>query len=108
MKVELEELGFRYLYPFRHRILENTLKKAKANQKQIVKKISEDLQKALEDAEGIEAEIIGREKHLYSIYRKMSGKKRLLSDVVDVYGFRIVVDNVNTCYKVAGTGAWSV
>ena len=101
MKVELEELGFRYLYPFRHRILENTLKKAKGNQRQIVKKISGDLQKALE-TEGIEAEIIGREKHLYSIYRKMSGKKRLLSDVVDVYGFRIVVDNVNTCYKVLG------
>ena len=77
MKVELEELGFRYLYPFRHRILENTLKKAKGNQRQIVKKISGDLQKALE-AEGIEAEVIGREKHLYSIYRKMSGKKRLL------------------------------
>ncbi len=101
MKVDLEELGFRYLYPFRHRILENTLKKAKGNQRQIVKKISDDLQKALQ-ADGIDAEVVGREKHLYSIYRKMAQKTRLLSDVVDVYGFRIVVNDVNTCYQVLG------
>jgi len=101
LKVDLEELGFRYLYPFRHRILENTLKKAKGNQRQIVKKISDGLQKALQ-ADGIDAEVVGREKHLYSIYKKMAQKTRLLSDVVDVYGFRIVVDNVNTCYRVLG------
>jgi GTP pyrophosphokinase len=83
MKVDLEELGFRYLYPFRHRVLKNTLKKSKGNQRQIVKKISEGLQKALE-AEGIAGEVVGREKHLYSIYKKMTEKKRLLSDVVDV------------------------
>ncbi len=101
IKVDLEELGFRYLYPFRHRILENTLKKAKGNQRQIVKKISEDMQKTLQ-AEGIEADIVGREKHLYSIYRKMAQKKRLFGDIVDVYGFRIVVNDVNTCYQVLG------
>ena len=101
MKIDLEELGFRYLYPFRHRILENTLKKAKGNQKQIVKKISEDLQKVML-AEGIDAQVIGREKHLYSIYKKMAEKKRLLGDIVDVYGFRIVVNDVNSCYKVLG------
>ncbi|MCZ6808149.1 MAG: RelA/SpoT family protein, partial [Proteobacteria bacterium] len=101
MKVDLEELGFRYLYPFRHRVLKNTLKKSKGNQRQIVKKISEGLQKALE-TEGIEGEVVGREKHLYSIYKKMAEKRRLLSDVVDVYGFRIVVNDVNTCYQVLG------
>jgi RelA/SpoT family (p)ppGpp synthetase len=101
MKVDLEELGFRYLYPFRHRILENTLKKAKGNQRQIVKKISEDLQKLLE-SNGIAGEVVGREKHLFSIYKKMAEKNRVLSDVVDVYGFRIVVSDVNTCYKVLG------
>lgn len=101
MKVDLEELGFRYLYPFRHRVLENTLKKSKGNQRQIVKRISEDLQKSLA-AEEIDAEVVGREKHLYSIYKKMAEKKRLLSDVVDVYGFRIIVDDVNTCYQVLG------
>jgi GTP pyrophosphokinase len=50
----------------------------------------------------MEAEVIGREKHLYSVYRKMAEKKRLLSDVVDVYGFRIIVNDVSTCYQVLG------
>ncbi len=101
MKVELEDLGFRYLYPMRYRVLDKALKKSKGTQKQIVKRISEEFETALE-AEEIEAEVIGREKHLYSIYKKMAEKKRLLSDVVDVYGFRIIVDDPTTCYQVLG------
>ena len=76
-KVELEDLGFRYLHPFRYRVLENALKKAKGSQRQIVKRISERIMKAMEE-EGIEGEVRGREKHLYSIYKKMAEKKRLL------------------------------
>jgi len=101
MKVSLEELGLRYLYPFRHRVLKNALKKSKGNQRQIVNKISKILNKSLE-AEGIEGEIVGREKRLYSIYKKMAEKKLLLSNIVDVYGFRIIVNDVNTCYQVLG------
>jgi len=101
MKVELEDLGFRYLFPMRYRVLDKALKKSKGTQKQIVKRISEEFETALE-AEEIEAEVIGREKHLYSIYKKMAEKKRLLSDVVDVYGFRIIVDDPTTCYQVLG------
>jgi len=101
MKVELEELSFRYLYPMRYRVLERALKRSTGNQKTIVRKISEEIRKAL-TGEGIEAQVIGREKHLYSIYKKMSEKKRLLSDVVDVYGFRIIVEDVNTCYQALG------
>jgi RelA/SpoT family (p)ppGpp synthetase len=101
LKIELEDLGFKSLYPFRYRVLEKALRRSKGNQRQIVKRISEEFGAALAD-EGIEADVIGREKHLYSIYKKMSEKKRLLTDVVDVYGFRIVVDDVNDCYKVLG------
>jgi len=101
LKVELEDLGFRYLYPLRYRVLDRALKKSKGSQRQIVKRISEEFGKALDDY-GIKADIVGREKHLYSIYRKMAEKKRLLSDVVDVYGFRIIVDDVSTCYQVLG------
>jgi len=101
MKVALENLGFRYLYPFRYSILERALKRSKGSQRQIVKKITERMLKAMEE-EGIEADIRGREKHLYSIYKKMAGKKRMMSDIVDVYGFRIVVADVNTCYRVLG------
>jgi RelA/SpoT family (p)ppGpp synthetase len=100
-KVMLEDLGFRYLYPMRYRVLDKALRRSKGSQRQMVKKISEELDQALA-GEGIAADVIGREKHLYSIYKKMLEKKRLLSDVVDVYGFRIIVDDVNDCYKVLG------
>jgi RelA/SpoT family (p)ppGpp synthetase len=101
MKIELEDLGFKHLYPYRYRVLDSTLKKAKGSQRQIVKRISEEFSKAL-DEEGISGQVIGRQKHLYSIYRKMAEKKRPLSDIVDVYGFRIIVDDVNTCYQTLG------
>ncbi len=101
LKVALEDLGFRYLYPFRYAVLKRALKRSKGSQRQIVKKISERIQIAMEE-EKIFGEVHGREKHLYSIYKKMAEKKRLLSDVVDVYGFRIVVDDVSTCYRLLG------
>ena len=101
MKVDLEDLGFRYLYPFRYSVLERALRRSKGSQRQIVKKIPERFREAMEQ-EGIEGEVIGREKHLYSIYKKMAEKKRMLGDIVDVYGFRIIVDDVNTCYQLLG------
>jgi len=101
LKVQLEDLGFKHLHPFRYRVLESTLKKSKGSQRQIVRKISEEFNRAMSE-EGIECEIVGREKHLYSIYKKMAEKKRQLSDVVDVYGFRIVCNDVGSCYQVLG------
>ena len=101
MKVDLEDLGFRYLYPYRYAVLERALKRSKGSQRQIVKKISEQLRRAMQK-EGIEGEVQGREKHLYSIYRKMAERKRPLDDIVDVYGFRIIVSDVNTCYRLLG------
>jgi len=100
-KIRLEDLGFMHLHPFRYRVLQKTLKKSKGNQRQIVNRIASRLQKAMAE-DGIEGEVFGREKHLYSIYKKMAEKKRSLSDVVDVYGFRIIVDDVNTCYQTLG------
>ena len=101
LKVQLEDLGFKHLHPFRYRVLENALKKSQGSQKQIVKKISEEFETAMAD-EDIKGAVFGRQKHLYSIYNKMAEKKRLLSDVVDVYGFRIICDDVNSCYQVLG------
>ena len=101
LKVQLEDLGFKHLHPFRYRVLENALKKSKGSQRQIVKRISDQFVKAMAE-DDIEGDVIGREKHLYSIYKKMAEKKRVLSDVVDVYGFRIIVDDVSTCYQTLG------
>lgn len=100
-KVMLEDLGFRHLYPMRYRVLDRALRRSKGSQRQMVKKITEEFEATLAE-ENIAGDVIGREKHLYSVYKKMSEKKRLLSDVVDVYGFRIIVNDVNDCYKVLG------
>jgi len=101
LKNQLEDLGFKHLHPYRYRVLEAALKKSKGSQKQIVKKISDEFVSAM-DEEGIQGEVVGREKHLYSIYNKMAEKKRQLSDVVDVYGFRIICSDVTSCYQVLG------
>ena len=100
-KVELEDLGFRHLYPLRYRVLDRALRRSKGSQRQMVRKISEEIGKTLAN-EGVDGEVSGREKHLYSIYRKMAEKKRPLNDIVDVYGFRVIVDDVNDCYKALG------
>ena len=101
IKTELEDLGFRSLYPRRYRVIENAVRRAKGNQKQVVGRISEGLKAALDKA-GIKARIEGREKDPYSIYQKMRRKKVALNEIVDVYGFRIVVDAVDTCYRTLG------
>jgi len=101
VKLELEDLGFRALYPYRYRVLERELKRARGNQKQFVSKIAETIKATLAKA-GINAHVEGREKHLYSIYKKMQNKHISLNEMVDVYGFRIIVDNVDTCYRVLG------
>jgi GTP pyrophosphokinase len=101
IKTELEELGFRYLHPYRYRVLENAIRKSAGNQRQFVKKISDSLKSALR-SHGISGEIVGRRKNLYSIYKKMLRKNASLSEVVDVYGFRIIVNSVDTCYRTLG------
>ena len=102
IRLELEDLGFRSLYPYRYRVIEKTLKKALSHHKQLVKKISQRLSDALDELKII-ADVGGREKHMYSIYRKMRHKGRPLSEIVDMFGFRIIVDDVDTCYRVLGT-----
>jgi guanosine-3',5'-bis(diphosphate) 3'-pyrophosphohydrolase len=101
IKTELEELGFKSLYPGRHRIIEKALKRARGNQKKFVGKISDNIQGSLDKA-GVKARVEGREKHLFSIYQKMRRKRAALAEIVDVFGFRIVVENVDTCYRALG------
>jgi RelA/SpoT family (p)ppGpp synthetase len=101
IRLELEDLGFRCLYPHRYRVLERALKRAQGNHKQVLQKIGKRFGESLEDAR-IEARVAGREKHIYSIYRKMREKKRALSEIVDVYGIRIIVDSVDDCYRALG------
>lgn len=101
LKIELEDLGFRYAYPFRYRVLDKAVRRGEGNQRQFVKNISEKLKQALREA-GLQATVTGRKKHLYSIYRKMETKKRSMADIADVFGFRVIVDSVDECYRVLG------
>ncbi len=101
IKLELEDLGFRALYPQRYRVIERALKRARGNQKEFLGKIETVLREALARA-GIKGTVESREKHLYSIYRKMRRKRSLLAQVVDVYGLRILVDSPDTCYRTLG------
>jgi RelA/SpoT family (p)ppGpp synthetase len=102
LKLELEDLGFAALYPQRYRVLERALKRARGNQKEFLKKIEQQMTAALIKND-IVARVAAREKHLYSIYRKMQRKKSTLSEIVDVYGLRIVVDRADTCYRALGS-----
>src|SRR3954468_5444653 len=101
MKLELEDLGFKALYPRRYLVLERALKKARGNQKEFLKKIEQQLNAALVKNE-IVAQVETREKHLYSIYKKMRRKRAILNEIVDVYGLRILVDRTDTCYRALG------
>ncbi|HWN05777.1 MAG TPA: HD domain-containing protein, partial [Steroidobacteraceae bacterium] len=101
IKLELEELGFHTLYPQRYRIIERELKRARGNQREFLPKIVKSVRKSLADA-GVNGRVEAREKHLYSVYVKMRRKHLSLSQVVDMFGIRIVVGNVDECYRTLG------
>nr|VFK50202.1 MAG: GTP pyrophosphokinase [Candidatus Kentron sp. TUN]VFK50798.1 MAG: GTP pyrophosphokinase [Candidatus Kentron sp. TUN]VFK51280.1 MAG: GTP pyrophosphokinase [Candidatus Kentron sp. TUN] len=99
--VELEELGFNALYPLRCRVLAEKVKTTRGNRRRLINKIERKIRNRLQE-EQIPCQVLGREKHLYSLYRKMRSKNRSFSDVLDIYAFRIIVGNVDTCYRVLG------
>ncbi len=102
MRHELEDLGFKAYYPMRYRVLKDAIKQVRGNRKEIVQKIQKALENRLQHEE-IECEVLGREKHIYSIYQKMLSKHLPFSEVHDVYAFRIIVDSVDSCYRSLGT-----
>ena len=101
IRIELEDLGFQALYPMRFRVLASEVKRARGHRKQIVKRIETAIRRRLRQ-EGLSAKVVGREKHLYSLYQKMRQKRLSFSEVLDVYAFRILVDSVDMCYRMLG------
>jgi len=101
VRTELQDLGFAVSYPLRYRVLSEAVKKVRGNRKEVLGKISTAIEQRLQQ-EDLDGTIQGREKHLYSIYLKMRRKKLSFSEVYDVYAFRIIVDSVDTCYRVLG------
>ncbi|MBI5919084.1 MAG: bifunctional (p)ppGpp synthetase/guanosine-3',5'-bis(diphosphate) 3'-pyrophosphohydrolase [Nitrosomonadales bacterium] len=98
---ELEDLSFKYLYPNRYAVLSKALKVARGNRREVVSKILESVTQRLE-AQHVPALVKGREKHLHSIYRKMQTKSLAFAQVLDIYAFRVLVDDVPSCYLALG------
>jgi len=101
IRIEFEDLGFAAMYPLRHRRLREAMKAARKNRKEIVTEIHQAIEVRLE-GESFPALVKGREKHLWSIYKKMRSKKRSFRDIMDVFAFRLVVDCVDDCYRILG------
>jgi guanosine-3',5'-bis(diphosphate) 3'-pyrophosphohydrolase len=101
IRQELEDLGFKALYPNRYKVLAAEIKRARGNRKQVIRKIETAIKRRLRQ-EDMSGGVLGREKHLYSLYRKMLEKSLSFSEVMDVNAFRILVDTPDNCYRVLG------
>ncbi len=98
---ELQELSFQHLHPWRYATLSKALLKARGRRRDVIKRVQSEVEAAFE-AEKIPVQISGREKTLYSIYRKMDEKHLSFAQVTDIYGFRVIVDRLNACYTAMG------
>jgi RelA/SpoT family (p)ppGpp synthetase len=98
---ELQELSFMHLYPLRFQVLAKATKAARGNRRQMIGRTLEAIKKRLADG-GIEAVVHGREKHVYSTYRKMIEKHLSFSEVHDIFGARVVVKDLPACYLALG------
>ena len=101
LRMEFEDLAFQALYPMRAERIGRAVQAARGHRKALMEEIAAALEKCLA-REGIEARVLGREKHLFSIYQKMRQKQKAFADIMDVFGFRIIVDRPDTCYRVLG------
>ena len=102
LRIELENLSFESIYPLRATRIRSAMRKQLGHRKEVVRHIEEALATRLLQ-EGIEAQVSGREKHLYSIYKKMREKRKSLKEILDVYAFRIITDSVDSCYRILGS-----
>jgi GTP diphosphokinase / guanosine-3',5'-bis(diphosphate) 3'-diphosphatase len=99
---ELEDLSFKHLHPMRYRVIAKAIKVARGNRKEVISKILDAIQQSLALAH-IEADVKGREKHLYSVYRKMTNKATALEQIHDIYGFRVLAKDTPSCYLALGS-----
>lgn len=98
----LEDLGFKALYPMRYAVIKAAVEKARGNRRELTHRIEADLQGALHELNIPYEHVFGRQKHLYSIYRKMRQKKASFTEIMDVFAFRVITDSIDSCYRVMG------
>jgi guanosine-3',5'-bis(diphosphate) 3'-pyrophosphohydrolase len=98
----LEDLGFKALHPMRYAVIKAAVEKSRGNRRELTHRIEADLQVALQELNIPYEHVFGRQKHLYSIYRKMRQKKASFTEIMDVFAFRVITDSIDSCYRVLG------
>ena len=102
IRIELEDLGFKAMHPYRYAVLENAVRKARGNRNEVIEQITDTIQNRLKQ-ENISGDVIGREKHLYSLYKKMRNKRQSFNDILDIFAFRIITNTADDCYRTLGS-----
>ena len=98
---ELQDLSFQHLHPWRYATLTKALQKARGRRRDVIKRVQGEVESAFANAH-VPVMISGREKTLYSIYRKMDEKHLSFAQVTDLYGFRVIVKDLTACYTAMG------
>jgi GTP pyrophosphokinase len=101
IRVELEDLSFQAIHPMRAERIKRAVASARGNRRSAMREIQSSLQQSLDD-EGLKGTVIGRQKHLLSIYRKMRDQRKPFAEIMDVFGFRIITEDVASCYRILG------
>ncbi len=99
---QLEDLAFISLYPHRYHVIEQAVTKIYGNHQKVIKALKEEVTIALKKQGIPKIKILSRTKHLYSIYRKMLARKIALANIMDIYGLRIIVPDIDDCYRALG------
>ena len=102
IRIELEDLGMKAMHPYRYAVLEKAVKKVRGNRAEVIQQINEAINHRLHN-ESIPAQVVGREKHLYSLYKKMRYKKLSFDEILDIFAFRVVVNTADECYRALGS-----
>ncbi len=102
VRIEFEDLGFSTLYPMRAKRIQAAIEATRGHRKELVANIEAQISEQL-IKDGLSARVIGREKHLYSIYQKMRSKSRSFTEIMDVFAFRIIVNSPDDCYRTLGS-----
>ncbi|MFG6176376.1 RelA/SpoT family protein [Halomonas sp. THAF12] len=101
IRVELEDLSFQALHPMRAERIKRAVASARGHRRSAIRQVQNSLQNSLDD-EGLTGSVVGRQKHLLSIYRKMRDQRKSFAEIMDVFGFRIITDDVDSCYRILG------
>ncbi|WIX32704.1 RelA/SpoT family protein [Salinicola sp. JS01] len=101
IRVELEDLSFQAIHPMRAERIKRAVARARGNRRTTMRQIQTSLQRRL-DEDDLTGSVVGRQKHLLSIYRKMHDQRKPFAEIMDVFGFRIITDDVDNCYRILG------